>query len=233
MRVFIIILLLIGLADAFYLGRVTTKPQIITQTGEVEPISSFAFISNGYIDTANGTVIEKNHTQEERIEELKHAIWHYDEQAKALSEENQRMHQELIESGLYQLDQEVTTGADNFTVTLRSYKKVEPKTVEKIVYQQVPLREWQSLDEFLGMMPSVTPLQSNSCLWVAENIQKVLADQGYLVSIGLEWNGYYYGTCVRSRDYNERPWGHAGLLVDIQGSWYFYDPESKAVTKLF
>lgn len=107
--------------------------------------------------------------------------------------------------------------------------------VEKIVIQQVPipLKEWQSLDEFLGMMPSVTTFKANSCLWVAETIQQSLMSQGYPVSVALVWDGYYYGTVVKSRDYSEKPYGHAGLLVDIQDSWYFYDPESKAVTKLF
>jgi hypothetical protein len=109
---------------------------------------------------------------------------------------------------------------------------VKEVSVEKIVYQQISVKDWQSIDEFRAKLPQYEYF-SGGCLSIAEMLQQSLMKQGYPVSIALEYNGYYYATCVRSRDYYGIDTGHAGLLVGIKSSWYFYEPESKTMTKLF
>ncbi len=138
----------------------------------------------------------------------------------------------------------VTAPIKTVTITDAIIREVQPeggmlepqKVIElpasRIVYVDrvitPPIREWQSLDEFLSMMPSIIVFKSDSCLWVAENIQKSLMGQGYPVSIAIARLGYYNGTYV-----TDAPGSHAGLMVNIQGAYYFYDPETKNVTRLF
>lgn len=107
---------------------------------------------------------------------------------------------------------------------------IKEVTVEKIVYQKVPIeiQEWQNLEEFLRFCPVYTPIEPNSCLWAVEYIQRMLMSQGYPISIAISRYGRYDGIEVNGI-YD----AHAGLMVGIQGVYYFYDPETKKITKLF
>lgn len=109
--------------------------------------------------------------------------------------------------------------------------KEVPVYIDRFVtkYQQVPIpqKEWQNLDEFLSELPTFTYF-TGGCLGIAGMLQNYLTSEGYKVSLAFTWNGYYYGKRV-----TDAPDGHAGLLVGIHRTYYFYDPETKQVTKLW
>ncbi len=93
--------------------------------------------------TVNNTVLE------EQIKELEHSLWHYDEQAKCLQTEKERLNQLLIDSGVFVLEHEVIVDdTGNISGVLRSYKYVKPEpevvTVNQTVEKEV-IREIETL----------------------------------------------------------------------------------------
>lgn len=98
-----------------------------------------------------------------------------------------------------------------------------------VQYEPITYREWQSVEEFEDMFKgSAHPLTSTACLATAKNIKEYALSQGYPVSIALTQHGVYYDYVVSSNVGN-----HAGLLVDIQGVWYFVDVYPWRMTRLF
>ncbi len=137
----------------------------------------------------------------------------------------------------WQMSLEYQKAVESRDAVIEWYKAQPPQIKEtkvyldKIVYQDVPtpieIKDFQSLDEFYKEMPSYTYF-TGGCLSIAEALQSAFLVNGYQVSLALTYNGYYYGQRV-----TDAPYGHAGLLVGIQGVYYFYDPESKELTRLF
>jgi hypothetical protein len=94
------------------------------------------------------------------------------------------------------------------------------------------VKQWESVDQFEKCYKgSVTPLRSNQCIEIAKQIQTDALNQGYPVSIALAWSGQYYGMQVTSAVNSSR--GHAGLVIEIQGHWYFVDPYPWKMTRLW
>ncbi len=119
----------------------------------------------------------------------------------------------------------------NFTFeSIKGYYDNEGRLViTREVSTPIEYREWQSLDQVAEMFKgSVTTFQSGICLNTAQALQELALEQGYPVSIALAQYGNYYGQHV-----TEASGGHAGLLVEVKGSWYFIDPLPWRVTKLF
>ena len=106
-----------------------------------------------------------------------------------------------------------------------------PVIQEKIVTRLVPIkpREWESLEQVETMFKgNIFALQPNACLSVAQIIQQAALAEGYPVSIAFTLSGWYYTTWVATA-----PAGHAGIIVDIKGIWYFIDPIPWKVTQIY
>lgn len=98
--------------------------------------------------------------------------------------------------------------------------------------EYMTVKQWESVEQFETMFKgSITPLRPNVCLDIAREIQTSALNQGYPVSVALAWSGQYYGQQVTSAENSSR--GHAGLLVEIQGIWYFVDPYPWKMTRLW
>ena len=98
--------------------------------------------------------------------------------------------------------------------------------------EYMTVKQWESVEQFETMFKgSITPLRPNVCLDIARGIQEAALNQGYPVSIALAWSGQYYGQQVTSAENAVR--GHAGVLVEIKGVWYFVDPYPWKMTRLW
>ncbi len=152
------------------------------------------------------------------------------------------------------LQKQVTDLSDSYVKMLNNYNETwvalnteiarnrvlreNPVTIEieKVVYLDRPVERvviqypvWQ-IFETIGDVPvaSVAGLQPDICLWVAQTLQQSSLNDGYLVSIALAYDHYYYGKYV-----TDASDGHAGLLVETKQGWYFIDPVNWQITKLF
>ncbi len=79
-------------------------------------------------------------------------------------------------------------------------------------------KEWYAAQNFKPLFPS--PDHLVDCDDYAQRVQITALRQGYAVSVALVMNGVYYGKGV-----TDVPNGHAGILIQIKGTYYYAEPE--------
>ena len=153
----------------------------------------------------------------------------------------------LNESLNYQVAARQAT-IDNLMVSLRQARDKPPeiqtvvveKPIEKIVYETKTVYldrpveitkypEWKTfntIEDFPKV--SIAGLSPDNCLPMAQALQEMLLNQGFITSVAVAWNGYYDNIYVTSA-----PGAHAGLLVETKKGWYFIDPTNWQTTLLF
>lgn len=96
---------------------------------------------------------------------------------------------------------------------------------EKIIYEPIYSRQWQTIDEFKSWCATenFTYLwyvgdQLANCVSYATRLQVMALEQGYSVSTALARGGYYYGVKVCEGN-------HAGNLVLIGNTYYWVEPQ--------
>jgi hypothetical protein len=117
------------------------------------------------------------------------------------------------------------------TVTNTIVKEIEkPVEVEKVVYRNRLPQEWESVEQFedwyysQGFTILFNPSPRNDCDDYAEWVNREALKQSYHISDALTWNGMYYNKKV-TNNYKPREPGHAGNLVLIQGTYYYFEPK--------
>ena len=98
--------------------------------------------------------------------------------------------------------------------------------------QREPIpKQWQSVQEFEDwyraqgftlLFPSDDYLVD--CDDYAEQVRLKALKQAYSISDALTWNGRYYNKRVTDAYTSEQP-GHVGSLVEIQDTYYYFEPE--------
>ena len=98
--------------------------------------------------------------------------------------------------------------------------------------QREPIpKEWKSPDEFeiwykaqgfTLLFPSDAYLVD--CDDYAEQVRLKALKQAYSISDALTWGGMYYHKRVTDQ-YTDAQLGHVGSLVEIQGTYYYFEPE--------
>jgi hypothetical protein len=124
------------------------------------------------------------------------------------------------------LESQPTKIIEVFSPPIEVIKEI-PVIKQVLVYTQP--KEWQSLEQFETMFKgATTSFAPYTCLTIAEQIQSAALEQGYSVSIGLAYCQSYYGLAVtNSTGY------HAGVVINVKGTYYFIDPIPWRVTRLF
>jgi len=108
---------------------------------------------------------------------------------------------------------------------------IEEKEVEVIIYKYLPIRNWESVEEFEEwyyeqdfrvLLPS--PAYTVDCDDYSRGLQRTAARQGYLVSEAITKNGLYCG--VKVTKFGAGDGGkHAGNLVMIGNDYYWVEPQ--------
>jgi len=198
-----------------------------------------------YITGLNERLVESNKAYGDLnwvLQKREHDIWHYSEQIKWLYAENQRMHSELINSALYEIDSEIGEfEGEGWVIRSYSYRKVEPepvikyvevpveviKEVEVITYRNIYARNWESVEQFKEWYGAQhftvlmdSPYYEVDCDDYSEWVQRKALQQGYSVSEAIAKNKLYAGVRV-----TKISGLHAGNLVMIDGVYYWVEPQ--------
>ena len=115
------------------------------------------------------------------------------------------------------------------------------KVIEQITYRNIFDRQWESVGQFTAWYLTqgftlLFPYEAYpmDCDDYAEWVSRQALEQGYQVSIALTWQGMYYGKKVTDI-FTQQVSGHTGSLVEIQGTFYYFEPridEFKGLIKI-
>jgi hypothetical protein len=118
---------------------------------------------------------------------------------------------------------EISSFSDNAIYLDKTREVIVTQNVTQTVYTNISTQQWDSVEQCEAWIKAHLVnmwITQATCNDYSIDIQRQSMQEGYPISQALTWDTVYYGKTV-----NHINNGHAGCMVMINGTYYYFDPQ--------